>query len=113
MGEAGVRMDVVYLGGGGAKSDLWSGIVSSVLNLPIMRLSVDEGPSFGAAILALCGTGSFSSPAEAARATLKIKDEIQPDREMAKVYAEAYTEFGRLYPALKPILTKSEPGKNS
>jgi xylulokinase len=100
MEEAGAKMDVVYLSGGGAKSDLWSRITASALDLPIKRLSIDEGPSFGAAMLALVGKGAFSSTAEAADKTLAIKDEIGPVKEWVEAYKSGYQRFLELYPAL-------------
>ncbi len=102
MEEAGTSMEVIYLSGGGARSELWSKIVASVLGLPIKRLSVDEGPAFGAAVLALVGTGSFASTYEAAERTLSIKDEIEPDKEWAEVYSGSFKSFKSLYAALKP-----------
>ncbi len=101
MAESGLRMDEVYLSGGGAKSALWSAVISSVLGLPIKRLSVDEGPAFGAAILALVGTGAFSSAAEAAEATLSIRDEIEPDPDWVNAYEAGHERFAALYEALK------------
>jgi len=101
MEEAGTALDVVYLSGGGAKSELWSKIVASVLGMPIKRLSVDEGPAFGAAVLALVGTGHFGTTLEAARSTLSIKDEIDPVEDWSEVYFEAYDRFGNLYDALR------------
>lgn len=102
MAAAGTRMEVVYLSGGGAKSRLWAGIVASALGLPIKRLSVDEGPSFGAALLALVGAGAFKSPATAAASTLSIRDEIEPDPEAAKIYEGAYDRYAGLYRSLRP-----------
>jgi xylulokinase len=103
MEEAGACMDVVYLSGGGAKSDFWGQLTASILGLPIKRLSVDEGPSFGAAVLALVGIGAFKSTGEAAAATLSIKDEIQPDRALANLYEDAYERFQRLYEAIREV----------
>jgi len=100
MEESGARIDEVLLSGGGGKSDLWSRITAGVLNVPIKRLSVDEGPSFGAATLALVAIGAFNSAAEVAENTLSIKDEIEPDPEWARAYAEGYERFLSLYPAL-------------
>ncbi|MBW3609130.1 MAG: xylulokinase, partial [Actinobacteria bacterium] len=37
--------------GGGARSRLWLEILASVLELPLQRMAVDEGASFGAALL--------------------------------------------------------------
>lgn len=100
MSEAGTPLEVVYLSGGGAKSDLWTRIVASVLELPIKRLSVDEGPSFGAAALALVGGGFWNSPAEVADATLSIRDEVRPDPEWSRIYADVRERYRALYPAL-------------
>jgi xylulokinase len=96
MAQAGERMDVVYLSGGGAKSELWAGITASVLGLPVKRLSVDEGPSFGAAVLALEGCGIATDVAR----TLTVRDEIAPETEPALVYEAVYERFCALYPAL-------------
>jgi len=101
MKEAGARMDKVYLSGGGARSDLWAKITASVMGLPIERLSVDEGPSYGAALLALVGMGEFRDTAEAAGATLSIKDRVEPDPEWSGIYQQAYKSYGSLYRALK------------
>jgi xylulokinase len=75
--------------------------VASTVGLPLKRLAVDEGPSFGAALLALTGIGAFTGPAEAADRVLAIKDEIAPDPALAAVYARAYERFRGLYPALQ------------
>lgn len=101
MKESGNALEEIYLSGGGARSDLWSAIVANVLGLPIKRLSVDEGPAFGAALLALVGTKAFDTTAEAAEASLKIRDEISPDPETMKVYESSYQRFRELYPALE------------
>lgn len=101
MAQAGARLDEVYLSGGGARSELWAGITASVLGLPIKRLTVDEGPAFGAAVLALVATRAFPDAAAVAEATLAVRDEIAPDREAALVYEDAYERYCALYPALR------------
>jgi xylulokinase len=101
MAQAGAQMDVAYLGGGGAKSELWSKIVASVLNMPLKRLAVDEGPSFGAALLALVGTGAFPDVASAADHVLSLAGETLPDRDWTILYEHEYERFSSLYPALK------------
>ena len=103
MREAGTRMDVVYLSGGGGKSDLWARMLASALSLPVRRLSVDEGPSYGAAALALCGADFFPDVAAVAERGLRVRDEIPPDPAWVPVYAEGYARFRDLYPALREL----------
>lgn len=107
MAEAGTKMDVVYLSGGGGKSELWGKIVASALGLPIKRLSVDEGPSFGAAVLALVGVGAFKDTQEAADQTLVIRDVIEPVPEWISLYQESYARYQALYSALKDEFQKA------
>ncbi len=102
MKEVGTRISEVYLSGGGAKSDLWTQIVADVLDLPIRRLAVDEGPSYGAALLAGVGTGVFKDTKEAAAKTLSLKDEMEPIPENAERYREIYPHFKSVYKCLKP-----------
>lgn len=101
MKESGAGLEQIYLSGGGARSELWSGIVADVLGLPIKRLSVDEGPAFGAASLALVGTGAFGTTAEAADFTVSIRDEVKPTPDNTRLYQDSYQRFCKLYPAFK------------
>ncbi len=109
MKQAGTRVTTVYLSGGGARSAFWSQMVADVLDRKIRRLAVDEGPSFGAALLAAVGTGVFKDTAEAAKATLRLKPgsaggEILPVAGNAKAYRELYPVYCSIYPSLKDII---------
>ena len=101
MARAGTAMDVIYLSGGGAKSELWARIIASVLALPLKRLGVDEGPSFGAALLALVGSREFTDVDEAADRTLAVAGETVPVPDWVPLYEHEYERFCALYPALK------------
>jgi xylulokinase len=98
---AGVRIDAVYLTGGGARSPLWRQIVADVLGLPLMVAQEREGPAFGAALLAAVGTGHYASLAEASAATLTSVATATPDPARQRAYAAAYAEFRALYPPLR------------
>ncbi len=112
MKDVGTKVRSVYLSGGGAKSRFWSQMVADVLNQPIRRLAVDEGPSFGAALLAAVGTGVFKTTIEAADVTLKLKPksaggEILPNKKNARKYKELYPVYRSLYPSLRKIFSNS------
>ena len=55
--------------GGGARSELWLGIVASALQKPLARTEIEEGPARGAAILGLVGAGVYPSVRAALEAT--------------------------------------------
>ncbi len=45
---------------GGAKSELWQKILCNILNVNITLLQTEQGPGYGAAMLAMVGCGEFS-----------------------------------------------------
>jgi xylulokinase len=63
---------------------------------------VEEGPAFGAALLAGVGTSAYASVPEACAATLKTNSETRPHAETAAVYSRYYPLYRSLYPALRP-----------
>lgn len=87
--------------GGGLKSPLWKEIIASVTGLAVQSLNIDEGPAFGAAILAGVGAGIFENVPEASDAVVKVTDTVEPNKEWQKVYEELYQIYRELYPALR------------
>lgn len=96
MGDLRVPIRQVRASGGGARSGLWRQILADVSGHPHVTLNVDEGPAFGAALLAGVGAGVFHSVPEACAATLRVEGETQP----CSVSHEAYRRFHRVYQAL-------------
>ena len=89
--------------GGGAKSPLWRKIIANVMNMKVDLIESEEGPGYGAAILAAVGCGVFDSVEEAAKKLVKVTGTEEPDPELVQKYEERYQEFKELYPALKGI----------
>ena len=89
--------------GGGAKSKLWRKIVANVMNLPVDIPQTEQGPGFGAAMLAMVGCGEYASVREAADAIVRVKETVLPDSDIAAQYEERYRHFTKLYPALKGL----------
>jgi xylulokinase len=102
----GCRIDVGRVSGGGARSRLWLTIVASVLGLPLQRTAVEEGAAFGAALLGGVASGVFADVREAVDACVRVRDEVEPDPEWERRYAEGYERFRALYPALRPLATR-------
>ena len=92
--------------GGGAKSRLWLQILADVLNIPLDRPQTEEGPGYGAAMLAMVAAGAYDSVEAAAEALTRVKETIVPDPARAALYAARYENFRLLYPALKDTFRK-------
>ena len=63
-------MKRLFLIGGGAKSPLWSSIVSDVFNMSV-AVPIPGDASYGAALLAGVGAGAFANAADAVKKCLK------------------------------------------
>ena len=102
----GVSLDRIRINGGGAKSPLWCKIIANVLNVKVDKINSEEGPAFGAAILAAVGCGKYASVEEAAGKLIKVIDTTEQDPELVELYNKKYEVFRQLYPTLKDMFDK-------
>lgn len=89
--------------GGGAKSPLWKRIIANVMNLKVDIVETEEGPGYGAAILAAVGCGAYGSLDEAVTKLVHVVETIEPEPELVKKYEKGYQKFRQYYPALKGL----------
>ena len=99
----GIKIERTMICGGGAKSPLWKKLVANILNVEVDVPMSEEGPGFGAAILAAVGCGEYESVEDAAKSIIKIKEKIKPEADLVVKYEEKYQKFKRIYPALKDV----------
>ena len=97
----GIRIDSSRICGGGAKSPLWRQIIAAVMNVKLEIIESEEGPGYGAAILAAVGCGTFDSVEHACAKLVKVIDTVDPDPELVQKYEEKYQKFRQLYPIMK------------
>ena len=97
----GVNPQRTKICGGGAKSPLWRKIIANVMNMKVDIIESEEGPGYGAAILAAVGCGVYSSVEEAAKKLVKVVKTEEPEEELVQKYEEKYQKFRRFYPVLK------------
>jgi xylulokinase len=97
----GATLSSVRLSGGGARSTFWRQMFADIFGKRVVTLQTQEGSAYGAALLALVGTGAYGTVAEACRAAIREVDSVAP-RESA-VYAAGHRVYQSLYPALKPF----------
>ncbi len=101
--ELGGVPELGRISGGGARSDLWTTIIASTLQLPLERVAVDEGAAFGAAILAGVAAKVWPDVHAAVAATVKPRNLIEPVPEWVDIYREQRERYRALYPALKAV----------
>ena len=102
----GIQIDRTKICGGGAKSLLWKKIIANVLNVKVDVPETEEGPGYGAAILAAVACSEYASVEEAAQKLLKVVDTVEPDAELAAKYEERYAQFKQIYPTVKELFGK-------
>ena len=78
--------------------------MANVLNMEVNTVMVEEGPAYGAAILAAVADGRYQSVSQAVSAIVKRKETISPDSELVEKYNQGYKKYKELYPALKKFM---------
>ena len=102
----GVPVEDVRATGGGARSALWRGLQADVYATPVRHTVADEGPAYGAALLAGVASGVYAGVDEAS-SVVELREEVtEPDPERVKVYEEHYEVYRSLYPATKSAMSR-------
>jgi xylulokinase len=95
----GAPVNSVRASGGGARSLFWRQTLADIFAKPVVSLASQEGSAAGAALLAMVGTGEFSSVPEACAATVRIVETLEPQQS----YGDRHAVYGSLYPALRQV----------
>jgi xylulokinase len=99
----GVAANSVRASGGGARSAFWRQLLAGILNKRVVTLETQEGSAYGAALLALAGTGEYGSVPEVCRAAIRETESVLPSTADVAFYEKGHRVYQALYPALKPI----------
>ena len=99
----GISIPRARICGGGAKSPLWRKIFANVLGIPLDMVKTEQGPGFGAAILAMVGCGCFPSVQAATDALVQVVSTTAPDPVLTEKYDRRYRQYRKIYPALKDV----------
>ncbi len=98
----GIPADEVRASGGGARSAFWRQILADTGHVPMVTINVDEGPAYGAAILASVAAGMHGSVEAACDIIIHETDRLQPVAENEKKYDAWFAEYRALYTSLAP-----------
>lgn len=93
----GLRPDELVLTGGGARSGFVRQLLAEVLGVPVTTVNREEGPAFGAALLAAVGIGAFPDIGAAARASIARRPAEAASLEAHHAYDAPYARFRESY----------------
>lgn len=102
----GVKIERSKLCGGGAKSPVWRKMLCNILNIPLDLPQTEQGPGYGAAMLAMVGTGQYPDVVSCARDLVHVRETLLPDPALAAKYEDRYQRFRRIYPAMKQLFSE-------
>lgn len=98
--EQGIDISASTLCGGGSRSALMRQLLADVLDVDICLPAVDEGPAFGAAMLAGVAAGLWPSVDDCVNDTFKLKGRVESRRDCVAALEERYRAWRSLYPSL-------------
>ena len=102
----GIKIPRSKICGGGAKSPLWKSIFANVLGIPLDMVKTEQGPGFGAVMLAMVGCGLYKDVQSAADSLVSTASTVQPDEKLVKLYEERYQKFRQIYPDMKSLFSR-------
>ena len=102
----GVPVSSVRLSGGGAQSAFWRQTMADILDKRVTTLASQEGSAYGAALLAVTGTGTYGTIEECCRVAVAEVDQVLPRQTEAAEYRGLHATYQAIYPALKPIYSR-------
>lgn len=106
----GVPVGEVRASGGGGRSALWRQIIADVFDASVVSVAAQEGPAYGAALLAAVGSARYASVPEACAAWVQLAARTEPLPNNVAVYEAQYRLYQDLYPALRPLFARSAAG---
>lgn len=101
--NAGKNIDTIVSIGGGAKNETWLQIQADVFNAKIIKPDSEQGPGMGAAMLAACGCGWFSSLDECAEQFLNEAKVYMPNPGQVETYRELFAIYQDIYQNTKEM----------
>lgn len=99
--ERGKEVTQVISIGGGAKNDVWLQMQADIFQAEVSKLSNEQGPGMGAAMLAAYGCGWFDSLQQCAEAFIKVDKTYKPNDEHVAIYEKLFKIYKQIYPNTK------------
>lgn len=102
--RSGNEIKEIYIGGGGAKSDIVCQIAADMFGLPTKRIQTHEACSIGSSMVAFVAKKEFDSYEAAIKSMVHEKDVFLPDEKNHELYMELYNKaYKKIFPKLTGI----------
>ncbi len=101
MRSLGLPLGEVRATGGGGKSAFWRQMQADVYAAEVATLAAEEGPAYGAALLAGVGAGRFADVNDAVDRCVMVTAITRPDPRAQQHYDHSYSIYHELYAALR------------
>jgi xylulokinase len=101
MRDLGLPVGEIRATGGGAKNSLWRRLQADIYGAPVATLAAEEGPAYGAALLAGVGAGVFADVAAAVSRCVTVAGVTQPDPQAQAQHTVLYETYRGLYAQLR------------
>ncbi len=100
----GVPIEEIRATGGGARSALWRQMQADIYGAEVVTLTAEEGPAYGAALLAGVGAGVFADVHAAVSQCVTSAGQTKPDEAAQHQYEKVYAIYREAYGALQTHL---------
>jgi len=97
----GKAIDTIVSIGGGAKNETWLQMQADIFDAKIEKLTSEQGPGMGAAMLAAYGCGWFPSLKECAKEFIQTSKTYYPIKENVETYKKLFAIYQQVYAQTK------------
>lgn len=104
--ESGKTIDTIVSIGGGAQNKDWLQMQADIFDAKIVRLTSEQGPGMGAAMLAAFGCSWFQTLQECADAFLQEDETYLPIEENVQTYSKLFPIYQEVYGKTKELNNK-------
>ncbi|AOV08711.1 xylulokinase [Sporosarcina ureilytica] len=104
--QEGKKIDTIVSTGGGTKNEHWLQMQADIFNAKIIKLSSEQGPGLGAAMIAAYGCGWFPSLQDCAKKFLTIEREYEPIVKHVQKYMKLFEVYKEVYLKTKSVNEK-------
>ena len=94
-------IDHVRVTGGGSRNRAWMQMAADIFDLPVATVNVTDGSAYGAALLAMVGSGRFDDVSVAMSTFVSVDEMLQPTA-AAQKYPSIHARWRGLFEALEP-----------
>jgi len=101
--NSGKTIDSIISIGGGAKNETWLQMQADIFNAKIEKLTSEQGPGMGAAMLAAYGCGWFHSLKECAEVFIQTAKTYHPIPENVETYKKLFSIYQQVYAQTKTM----------